>query len=240
MTTIRIMSYNLKGCHDTSALFKTIQNWQADLITLQNVVSLSACRRLANQMGYSLYSNTQENHLGVLVLLSKQAIKISHTYDLGSGARCMYSEHTNEESRFNLFNVDMTGGFFKRPDQIGKFLNLSPFQSHSLQFPTIVLGDFYDSVWVSGHFRFQDNFTRLSPTFLRGTYPSYFPFLSRDRVYATDHIKLLAIHIDRSRPARKATLHLPIILDFEVQDNRISVSAEHALQSRMEVAPGPL
>lgn len=240
MTTIRIMSYNLKGCHDTSALCQTIEDWQADLITLQNVTCLSVCSRLANQMGYSLYTNTSESQSGVLALLSKQTIKIHHTHDLEYGASCMYSEHTNEECRFNLFNIDLKGGFLKRPEQIRNFLSLNPFQAHSLQFPTLVLGDFYDSVWVSGHYRFQDKFTRLSPTFLRGTYPSYFPILSRDRVYATDHIKLLAIHIDRRRSARKATLHLPIVLDIEIQDNRISVSAESTLQPRMDVVPGPL
>lgn len=239
MTTIRIMSYNLQGCRDSSALCQTIEDSQADLITLQNVTSLSVCRRLATQCGYSFYTNNQESQSGVLALLSKQAIKISHTFDLGYGASCMYSEHTNEECRFNVFNVAMKGGFFKRPEQIRKFLDLNSFQPHILQFPTLVLGDFFDSVWVSAHYKFQGKFIRLSPTFLRGTYPSYFPLLSRDRVYVTDHIKLQAISINRSQLARKATLHLPIILDVEIQDNRVSVPAEHALQSRMEIAPGP-
>jgi endonuclease/exonuclease/phosphatase family metal-dependent hydrolase len=240
MTTIRIMSYNLQGCRDSSALCHTIQYWQADLITLQNVTSLSVCRRLATQFGYSLYTNNQENQSGGLVLLSKRSIKISRTYDFEYGAGCMYSEHTNGECRFNVLNVAMKGAFFKRPEQIRKLLSLDLFQTHSLQFPSLILGDFFDSIWVSGHYQFQDKFTRLSPTFLRGTYPSYFPILSRDRVYATDHIKLLAIHIDRSGPARKATIHLPIVLDVEILDNRVSLSVEDSLQSRMEIAPDPL
>jgi endonuclease/exonuclease/phosphatase family metal-dependent hydrolase len=240
MTTIRIMSYNLQGCRDSSALCQTIEDWQADLITLQNVTNLSVCRRLASQMGYYLYTNTQESQSGVLVLLAKQAIKISRSYDLGSGASCMYSEHTDEECRFNLLNVEMNGRFFKRPEQIRKLLTLDLFKPNALQFPTLVLGDFFDSVWVSAHYQFQRKFIRLSPTFLRATYPSYFPILSRDRAYATDHIKLQAIHIDRSQLARKATLHLPIILDVEIQDNRVAVSAGHVLQSRMAIAPGPL
>lgn len=237
MTMIRIMSYNLLGCRDTVALCKTIEHWQADFIALQNVTCLSVCHSLAKQFGYSLYTNNQQSQSTVLALLSKQVTKINRTYDLGHGAGCMYSEHTNEDVRFNLLNIEMKGGFFRRPEQIRKLLNLDLFKSHSLQLPSLVVGDFLDSIWVSGHYQFQDKFIRLSPTFLRGTYPSCCAVFSRDRIYATEQIKLHAIHIDRSKSARKATRHLPIIIDVEIQDNRISLTAQPVLQSRMNIAP---
>lgn len=240
MTTIRIMSYNLQGCRDSSALSKTIDGCQANLVALQNVTNIVACNRLANQYGYSLYSNNQVAESGTLVLLSKRPIKFFHTYDLGTGAYCMYSEHTVDDCRFNLINIEMKGGFFKRPEQIDRLLNLDLFEPTKLQLPSLVVGDFWDSIWISGHYRFQDKFIRLSPTFVRGTYPAYFPVFSRDRAYATDNIRLQNITIDRSKSARRATLHLPIVLDIEVQDNRDSISVGNELPSRMDVAPGSL
>lgn len=240
MTTIRIMSYNLHGVRDSSALSQTIDDCQASLVALQNVTSMMTCNRLANQFGYSLYTTNQMAESGALVLLSKRPIKFFHTYDLGAGAYCMYSEHIIDDCRFNLINIDLKGHFFQRPQQINRLLNLDIFEPTRLQLPTVILGDFCDSIWISGHYRFQDKFIRLSPTFMRGTYPAYLPVFSRDRAYATDLIKLQNIAIDRSKSARRATLHLPTILDIEVQENRNTISVANKLPSNMEVVSGSL
>jgi len=240
MTTIRIMTYNLHGCSDSKALYQTVENNGADLIALQNVTNLPLCHNLADRFGYTLYANEQTEPSLFLVLLAKYPVKIFNTYDLHDNAYCMYSEHTLGDCRFNLLNVVLKGGFFKRPEQIRTLLDLDVLKSTRLQFPSVVVGDFFDSVWITSHLSFQKLFIRLSPTLFRGTYPSFFPVFSRDRIYASEQVKLQTVMIDRSRCARDATLHLPTIVDVEIQDNRNLVKDTGTIQSQMNVAPSSL
>lgn len=237
MTKIRIMTYNLHGCSDSTALCQTVEHIGADLIALQNVTNLPLCHNLADRYGYTLHVNEQTEPSIFLVLLAKHPVKIFNTYDLHHNAYCMYSEHTVKDCRFSLLNVAFKGGFFKRPEQIRALLNLDVFNTTRLQFPSLVVGDFFDSVWISSHLSFQKQFIRLSPTLLRGTYPSFFPIFSRDRVYASEEVKLRGVMIDRSHYARHATLHLPTIIDIEIQDSRNLVTDINGTPSQLNVAP---
>lgn len=240
MTTIRIMTYNLHGCRDTTALHQTVENNGADLIALQNVTNLPLCHNLAARYGYSLYVCEQSCLSTCLVLLAQHPVKIFNTYNLHNDAYGMYSEHVLGDCRFNLFNIVLKGELFKGFEPLRALLNLDVFQPTQLQLPTLVVGDFFESLWISSYLPFQKKFTRLSPTLLRGTYPSFFPIYSRDRIYASDQVKLQSVVIDRSNNARSASLHLPIIVDVEIQENRTSVSDRCEIQSPMNIAPSSL
>ncbi|MEA3465505.1 MAG: hypothetical protein U9R29_05790 [Thermodesulfobacteriota bacterium] len=239
MTTIRIMSYNLQGCRNLTALCNAIEHAAADFVALQNVTSLPAGQRLSDIAASSGYIVVSSGATGVLALLAKQQVKFIQTYDLGDGAICMNADLCVEEKRFNLLNIILGGGFFKRPEQIRRLLGPDLLDLQNLKFPSLLLGDFYDIIWTSGHYRFNDQMRRFAPPILRGTYPAMLPIFSRDRVYATNSIKLSNINIDHSHNARVATHHLPLILDIEILDNRIALT-QHAKEprTRMEVAPG--
>lgn len=239
MTTIRIMSYNLQSCRDLSALCQTIEHAAADFVALQNVTSLPIGKHLSNVAAHSGLSVVSSGETRSLALLAKQPVKFIQTYDLGDGATCMNADICVGEKRFSLLNICLRGGFFKRPEQIRRLLGPDLLDLQNLKFPSLILGDFYDIIWVSGHYRFNDQLHRFAPAILRGTYPARLPLFSRDRVYATDSINLRDIYIDHSRCARIATQHLPLIFDVDISDNRIAIT-QYAKKSqpRMEVAPG--
>lgn len=241
MPTVRIISYNLSGCRDLSALYSTIETAEADFVALQNIASIPSGYNLSTiacNTGYQFYS---QGSTGTLALMAHRRIKSIQTYDLGAGACCMKADIHIAQKRFYIFNINFRGNFFSRPTQIRRLLGPNLIDTNTLSLPTILLGDFYDIVWTSYHYRFNDQLRRFSPPFLRATYPSYCPLISRDRVYALGGIKLHHISIDHSKSARAATLHLPIITDVEVNDNRIAITStvkDKPKAQQMEIAPG--
>jgi endonuclease/exonuclease/phosphatase family metal-dependent hydrolase len=52
----------------------------------------------------------------------------------------------------------------------------------------------------------------------RGTFPSPFPFLRLDRLYATRGLHVRRYHVHRSKLARVASDHLPIVVDYSVEE----------------------
>lgn len=235
MPTIRILSYNLHGCRDMAALSRTVESAAATFVALQNVHSLPSRQSiaiLAQQAGYTFSEVSSD---GSLAILARQPVKFIQTYDLGAGAYCMKLDMLDKDKRFIVLNIGLRGPFFKRLAQIRSLLGPNLIDPASLSLPTVLLGDFYDIIWVSGHYRFNDQLRRYAPPWLRGTYPAYMPIFGRDRVYAIGGIQISNMCIKRNKDTGAATYHLPIIFDLKVIDSRMAVAARTQVQaSRIE------
>jgi endonuclease/exonuclease/phosphatase family metal-dependent hydrolase len=224
MTTIRIMSYNLQGCKDSGAVFQLIDYYRADFVALQNIQDLPAGQSISALAAFTGLDIVSHGETRDLVLLSRYPVKMIQTYDLGYGAGCMKAELTVGDKRCQLYNLALHGGLYRRWIQIRRLLGPDLLSNAGLVYPTIVLGDFLDIVWMVGSLHFHKNMQRISPPPFKGTYPAYFPIFARDRAYAKDGIRLEASYIDRSEKARHASLHLPLIMDIVVVDNRITLT----------------
>jgi len=234
MPVIRILSYNLHGCRDMAALYRTIDAAAATFVTLQNVDSLPPGQSVASVASETGYSFTDVGGNGSLAILARQPIKFIQTYDLGAGAYCMKLDLYHKDRRFIVLNVGLSGSFLKRPAQIRSLLGPNLLDQSALSLPTVVLGDFYDIVWASGNYNFNKQLQRYAPPLLRATYPAVMPIFSRDRVYAMGGIQISNVVINHNKDARRATYHLPIIFDVKITDTRIAMPA-HSQTQRIEV-----
>lgn len=234
---IRILSYNLHGCRDMSALYRTMETAAATFVAVQNVNSLPSGQSIATLAAQTGYTFSEVSSNGSLAILARQPLKFIQTYDLGAGAYCMKVDVHNKDKRFILLNVALRGKFFKRPAQIRSLLGPNLLDPATLSLPTVVLGDFYDIVWVSGHYLFNDQLRRYAPPWLRATYPACLPIIGRDRIYAMGGIQISNISINHSNDARHATYHLPIIFDIKITDSRIAIPVRTQTKTqRIEVA----
>lgn len=237
MTTIRIMSYNLKGCRDSGAVCRVIDKVGADFVALQNVTELPCCKSLSALAAFTGQNVVSRGETRALALLSGLPVKLTQTYDLGFGAGCMKAELHIGDKRCLLYNLSLHGGFFKRLVQIQRLLGPDLLDQPGPPLPTLVLGDFLDIIWMAGSLRIHKQMQRITPAFTGGTYPAKFPIFARDRAYAMQGIKVESIWVDRSAEARSATSHLPVIMDISLADNRISVmSSETKRHAQMGIA----
>lgn len=239
MTTIRIVTYNLQGCSDPSAVCSIINKVSADYVALQNISDLRKpydLMKLATETGKAFSSyNAQKS----IALISNKPLKYVQTYDLGDGGGCMKADLIADKKRFSLINISLKGNFFKRPQQLNKLLGPDLFNTLSLTHPLLLIGDFRDVVWISGHNKFYGALKRLSPIIFGGTYPAKFPVFSCDRAYAMNGIKLINMSIVYSKEARRASKHLPIIVDIQINDNRVAIeSRANSLKSQIEMSAG--
>ena len=226
MTTIRIISYNLQGCRDCGAIIRTIDQYQADYVALQNIQDIPPGQTLE---GLAAFCGMQVASYGEnrdLALLCRRPVKMIQTYDLGYGAGCMRAELVFDDKRCYLYNVCLHGGLYKRWIQIRRLNGPDVLNHPRLILPTIVLGDFLDVIWMVGSLRFQKQMTRLSPPFYQGTYPSFFPIFSRDKAYGKDGVIIENSFVDRSEVARKGSRHLPLVMDVMIVDNRVALKDE--------------
>ncbi len=232
MPTIRILSYNLHGCRDMAAMCRTIQNSEAEFVALQNVTALPSGYTLTNVATQTGYLFSAEGGNGSLAILARQPVKFIQTYALGAGAYCMKLDLQNKDQRFIVLNVGLSGSFFKRLAQISSLLGPNLLETSTLSLPTVLLGDFYDIVWVSWNYRFNHQLRRHAPPLLRATYPACLPIFSRDRVYSMGGIQISNVCINHSKDARSATYHLPTNFNLKITDTRIALTARQQVQAQ--------
>lgn len=239
MTTVRIMSYNLKGCRDSGAVCRVIDQAGADFVALQNVKELPSCKSLQALAAFTGQQIVSRGETRALALLSALPVKAVQTYDLGYDAGCMTAELTIDDKRLVLYNLSLHGGVFKRLVQIQRLLGPDLLDRAGLTYPTLVVGDFLDVVWTAGSLCVHKQMQRIAPRHHGATYPARWPLFARDRAYAMQGVQVETIYVDRSDVARRATGHLPLIMDLTVVDSRVSVaSGEVKTPAKMEIAPG--
>ncbi|MDD2556945.1 MAG: hypothetical protein RBR43_03475 [Desulfuromonadaceae bacterium] len=232
---LRILSLNMNGCTDMAFFYAYLSEINPDFVALQNTAHIFSeipAAKLAQESN-ATGVNSGASH-SMAFMSWKAPLKQVQEYDLGAGSNCMVADVTLGKERFLLFNVRLKGNFFQRPGQIKKLLSADLLGRYDMLLPSVIAGDFFDTLWVSGHPQFQSRLQRISPTFMRATYPARCPFISRDRFYVIGGIQVERIRIDNSALIRHKLTHLPLIMDMQVNTRGAALRVEIGAHEKLE------
>lgn len=240
MTTIRVMTYNVRRCRgrdgrvDPDRTLDVIAAGAPDIVALQEV-DADQLGYLAERLGMRGYGNPRP---GGNAFLSYHRLNGIREYDLGGGACCLQGDADIAGRRVHLFDVRLSPSSRDRHRQIISLLGPELLGNRSLPCPVLVLGDFADLLWGVGNMRLSLAL-RKSPRLLwNGTYPARLPLVGRDRAYLRGDLRVVDARILRTSTARHASSHLPLILTVQVTDPRTYLRVEKLRRNRMEIAPG--
>jgi endonuclease/exonuclease/phosphatase family metal-dependent hydrolase len=156
-------------------------------------------------------------------ILSRHPVEATRTYDLSVRGReprgCLRADVAIASTSVHFFAVHLGLHWRERRKQAAQLLSADILRDAALAFPLVLVGDF--NVWSS----------RLAvPRWLRRqltdcaieagdespTFPSRFPLLRLDRAYVDAAFRVEGVEIVRSRLARQASDHLPLVVDLSL------------------------
>lgn len=239
MTSIRIMTYNLRGFKgedgrvDPRRPLQVIADGAPDILAVQEAAGVdNALTEMAERLGMRLYGGTERG----VAFLSYYPLHGVAAFDLGGGGLCLRADAEINGQRLHLFNVRFAATH--RRQQIASLLGPELLSHRSLGSPCLILGDFADYPWSLGNLELSLALRKGRQPWWGGTYPALFPLLARDRAYLRGDIRILDASIDRSRSARQASSHLPFVLTVKVTDPRRTLKVSDSLRKRMNIVPG--
>jgi endonuclease/exonuclease/phosphatase family metal-dependent hydrolase len=238
--TMRLLSYNIhKGIgggdrrYQLGRIIEVIREERPDLVCLQEVdrnVSRSRYHdqplMLAHELEvathlYQLNVQVEEGGYGNL-LLSRWPIRQHHHVSLRldwrkpRGAQLAVVE--TPEGPLHLVNWHLGLAEGERRWQVHHLLH-HPLFAESGHLPTLIAGDFNDWRNTLAHHAFGPHHFRqaTSPYFKFRSFPAFLALASLDRAFYRGDLEVHDAHVVRSRLARQASDHLPIVLDFRLQ-----------------------
>jgi endonuclease/exonuclease/phosphatase family metal-dependent hydrolase len=223
-----VASYNIhRGVgldrrRDLDRIADVIEEMRPDVVGLQEVIRTAGAPQ-ADQAGYLAQRLRMDLVMGVTreleggtygnVVLTRLPILGSATHDLSHGRRerrgAVRVDLATESTTVHVFNCHFGLTFRERRrqlDLLGAFMGLSG----GLSGPRVLVGDFNE--WHLGPItrRLRREFT--SPMHrLRRTHPAAFPIFALDRIYWDVDLEGEDLRVHRSRLARVASDHLPLV-----------------------------
>jgi endonuclease/exonuclease/phosphatase family metal-dependent hydrolase len=242
---LRVATYNIHKCRGMDGrvrperITEVLREIDADIVALQEVVSVGAKGRRQDQARYVADALRYHSHLGENrrlrgaaygnLLLSRFPINRTCNYDISvprrEGRGCLRADvEIGKEFMLHIFNVHMGTSFIERRKQARKLVHAGILDNHELSGARIVLGDFNEwsrglaSRLLSAHFNSADIRGHLGRT---RTYPGVLPFLHLDHIYFDPVLRLESLSLHRSRTALLASDHLPLVADFALPASRV-------------------
>ena len=244
MNAIRVMTYNIHrgrgrdGRVDVERVRQVIGDGAPDLVALQELEHDSESgqlNRLGEVLGMRCFGNPA---CGGNAFLSYVPLKGLQAFDLGEGGTCLRADADFGGRRLHLFNLRLCASSLQgRARQITTLLGPDLLGSPSLSCPVLVLGDFADWWWGPGNLSLNLLLRKARLPLWSATYPAPFAVAGRDRAYLRGEVRVVDAAIIRSRLARQASLHLPLVLTVQLTDPRHYLRVEK-LDNRMRIAPG--
>ncbi len=234
---VRVVTYNVHKCvgmdrrKDAARIADVLRELNADVIALQEVIA-DPREPEANQPefiasllpDYEVCFGEARRHLGAPygnAVLSRLPVQRSHVYDLTRAGRerrgCLRVDLECGQQLLHVFNVHLGTSFFERRHQGRKLISTEVLKSSELKYPSIVVGDFNEwtrglaSRLMSTHFKSVEARLHLKR---RKTYPGVLPLLNLDHFYFDERLKLVSAELVRTKLARVASDHLPIVAEF--------------------------
>jgi endonuclease/exonuclease/phosphatase family metal-dependent hydrolase len=207
---------------------------EADVIALQEVVSLAGGRKEQNQAQYLAEAVGYQYRIGETrklrgaaygnVLLSRLPVKEVAVYDLTASTReergCIRCDIEVAPGKIvHIFNVHLGTGYMERRKQAGLLMSRNVLLSSQLKHPRLVIGDFNE--WTRGlvsrmlQQKFESVDIQLHLNRKR-TYPGVLPIMHLDHMYFDRALSLEEFSLHRSRVALMASDHLPLLAGFRV------------------------
>lgn len=236
----RIATYNTHKCRGMDGRIRpqrvaqVVRELGADVIALQEVVSLSGGRREQNQAQYLADAVGFEFRIGETrklwgaaygnVVLSRFPVKQVQIYDLTASRReprgCIRCDLEISPGKVvHLFNVHLGTGYLERRKQAQMLMSREVLRSPQLKHPRLVIGDFNE--WTRGlvsrsmqhEFESVDIELHLQR---KSTYPGVLPIMHLDHMYFDKDLMLEEFMLHRSRMALMASDHLPLVAGFRL------------------------
>lgn len=238
---MRVLTYNIhKGIggldrrYDLSRIVETIRHYQPDVALLQEVddgvkrsshdcqVDLLAEAAELPHRAYQRNVRMRVGHYGNAVL-SRFPLIGPADFDLTIRFKkrrcallCQVSvEHAGEVRTVAIANVHLGLAGFERQIQLRRLLAHSPLAEIVAGAPLIVAGDFND-VWENLGRRVMHPAGFQLAGAQVCTFPAAAPLRRLDRVFYRGQIEATAAFAGHNGPARRASDHLPLIVDFEL------------------------
>jgi len=238
MPKLRIVTYNVHRCRGIdnrerpSRIVEVLREIDADVIALQEVVSIDGKSREKHQAGYIaeelgfnyVVGENRKLNGGAYgnVVLSKFQMRLVCNHDISVRARerrgCLHTDvDVAGADTLHVFNVHLGTAFLERRHQGRRLVEEEILNNRELKGSRIMLGDFNE--WTRGLT------TRLLRAHLKSvdvrsylqrarTFPGILPILHLDHIYFEDRLDLKALTVHRSRKALVASDHLPLVADF--------------------------
>ena len=115
----------------------------------------------------------------------------------------------------HVFNLHLGLGEAERREQLRRFLDFNTLRSLHQATPVLVAGDFND-VWGSLGKRLLVPAGFTGPQRPLRTFPAWAPVRALDSLYVRGDVELTSLERPRTRAARTASDHLPLVADLRV------------------------
>lgn len=238
---LRLLTYNIhKGIggldrrYDLARIVETIRHYQPDVALLQEVDD--GARRSQHHCQVDMLAEAVElphrayqrnvrlriGHYGNAVL-SRFPLHDPADFDLtirfkkrrGALVCRVHADDGTQQHAVSIANIHLGLAGFERQMQLRRLLNGGPLAGVEDGAPVIVAGDFND-VWENLGKRIMHpaGFELASGT--ARTFPAAAPLRRLDRVFCRGEIRALAAFAGHTGLARRASDHLPLIVDFEL------------------------
>lgn len=242
MPGLRIMTYNVRRfrCHrdGVAAVQAVIAAAAPDIVALQETdTSLGSdeLKILAQRLGMRLY--VAPGRCGN-AFLSYYPLHHLQSFSLSEHGCCLRAELDFAQKRMHLYNVRIEGAR-QHQEQIDSLLGDDLLGAQRLGVPALILGDFGDHRRGGINWDLLLALQRVTRPLVHGTYPAWLPLLTRDRAYILGALRVIATEVVRSRLARKASSHLPLLLTVEITDLRKYLKIHATFPARkLEIATG--
>jgi endonuclease/exonuclease/phosphatase family metal-dependent hydrolase len=220
--TFTIASYNIHKCAgldgrvDLARIAGVLQEIDADLVGLQEVFRPQALD-LAERLGVQMAMGTTRERDGLPygnAVLTRLAIRSSRTFDLSRPAReprggIRLDLRMTDGGLLHVFNVHFGLKIRERAEQV-RMLVREHILHDELTGPRVVLGDLNEWFWFPGPVG-RALRRELHGHRIRRTHPAPLPLFPLDRIYWDRNLAAEGFRVHRSRLARVASDHLPVV-----------------------------
>lgn len=239
---LRVATYNIhkgRGLDrrvQIARITEVLREIDGDIIALQEVLSVEGknpedhqARFISHELGFHYrIGETRKLHGGAYgnVTLSRFPFVHTHSYDITQPGReergCLRADLQIASNRvLQVYNLHLGTSYRERDYQARRLFDSGILKPLSEKGPRIILGDFNE--WISGlpSRLLKDHFKSAPVRPLLGrsrTYPGFFPLVHLDHIYFDGGLDVVKVMVHRSRKAFVASDHLPIIVDFRVQN----------------------
>jgi endonuclease/exonuclease/phosphatase family metal-dependent hydrolase len=236
----RVATYNTHKCRGMDGRIRpqrvaeVLRELEADVIALQEVVSLSGGKKEQNQAQYLADATGFEFRIGETrklwgaaygnVLLSRFPVKQVEVYDLTASRReprgCIRCDIEIAPNKIvHVFNIHLGTGYLERRKQAQLLMARDILRSPRLKHPRLVVGDFNE--WTRGLVSrsLQNEFESVDIEMhlrRKRTYPGVLPIMHLDHMYFDRELALQEFLLHRSRMALMASDHLPLLAEFRL------------------------
>jgi endonuclease/exonuclease/phosphatase family metal-dependent hydrolase len=214
---------------DLERIAGVIAEMAPDVIGLQEVIrqpggpEADQAAYLADQLGMQLVMGVTRSHNGLgtfgNALLTRLPVVDSATCDLSCGVReprgCLRVDLAANGRTMHVFNCHFGLGLRERRQQVALLAGFIRSSAH-LPGPRVLMGDFNE--WHRGPVT--ESFRRefSSPMRrMRRTHPAVFPLFRLDRIYWDVELEGRTFRVHRSRQARIASDHLPVMVRLRLR-----------------------